>query len=342
MAHTIIPYNKVQTKNISVTPLQDNDRVQSQKIAYFSYEGKQFDIQSPHMILDNYGIPDDTSPYHQTVESRATLKHPLNVNPNVDGETEEDRAKRSVDLESFSQCLRNIDEWVQSPEIQKKLFVDKKGEYSAKEAKKYEGGYQSLAKTPIVNDDASDDSDDDGEVPPKKPDYMKARIPLNWETKNVEVDLYQKNDKDSSEYEQDGARTKLKITTLDDLRKYVGYMRKGKYIFHLCKLWASKQPAAGQSTRMYGITLKLRRVEVPQYTPKNQPEEVNATPFIDSDDEDDDNEQVMSSVSQNNKHFNAATPESEDSESDSGSDESDSPEPEKNLKEKTNKGKAAK
>merc|ERR1712072_1303737 len=88
----------------------------------------------------------------------------------------------------------------------------------------------------------------------------------------------------------------------------------GKYVLHVSKLWASKQPANGQNTRMFGVTLKLRRVEVhPRLQTQNTVTNKNETPFIDSDDEDE--------VDQNTvKHFVEADAASEDDDDDSEDD----------------------
>ena len=65
------------------------------------------------------------------------------------------------------------------------------------------------------------------------------------------------------------------ITTLDDLRKYVGYMRTMKFVLHVSKLWASKQAANGQDTRKYGLTMKVRRVVVMLSSNQTEEEEVD-------------------------------------------------------------------
>merc|ERR1711871_1104596 len=105
--------------------------------------------------------------------------------------------------------------------------------------------------------------------------------------------------------------TDVEVTTLDELKQHVRYMRKGRYVFHVSKLWASKQPANGQSTRMYGLTLKLRRVEVQPRTRTETTETAkNENPFIDSDDEDDVDSGTV-------KHFVEADGANDDSEDES-------------------------
>merc|ERR1711901_16056 len=115
----------------------------------------------------------------------------------------------------------------------------------------------------------------------------------------------------------DGSHTDVDVTSLDDLKQHVKYMRKGRYVFHVAKLWASKQPANGQTTRMYGLTLKLRRVEVQPRSKTEVKETVkNENPFIDSDDEDVVDEGTV-------KHFVEADAVSENESDEESEDESE-------------------
>merc|ERR1712010_31290 len=122
-----------------------------------------------------------------------------------------------------------------------------------------------------------------------KPAYMKAKIPIVWETDNVDLDVYRVNDEGTPEFEADGKWSQLTdIQTLDDLKKHVAYMRNVKFVLHACKYWAQKQSSNGSSQRLYGVTFKVRRVEVKPYT-RSSDENVSEDDgqlFADSDDED--------------------------------------------------------
>ena len=112
--HNIIPYNKQDLTRVSLTDLEDNDRIPSQKIAYVRYNDPkkgeaQWDIQSPEILLDNYGIPDKVGQFYQTNKQRAFLKVPLNVNELVTNETVEEREARSKKLIAFKESLKAID-----------------------------------------------------------------------------------------------------------------------------------------------------------------------------------------------------------------------------------------
>ena len=287
--HNIVPYNKVDLSRVSFTDLEDNERIPSQKIAYVRYNDpkygeNQFDIQSPELLLDNYGIPDADGPYYQTTKQRAFFKVPLDVNPNVTTETEVEREKRSAKLQTFKTMLQDFDTFMTNKDNQVKFFG------SAKNAKKYT--YQPFVRQARVMQDSDSDSEDEEKETVTRPDYTKTKIPLAWNTENVLVDVFQKNKKGTEAYETDGSHTDVEVTTLDDLKQHIRYMRKGRYVFHVAKLWASKQPANGQTTRMYGLTLKLRRVEVQPRTRSEVKETVkNDNPFIDSDDEEEDVDQ---------------------------------------------------
>merc|ERR1712185_181441 len=78
------------------------------------------------------------------------------------------------------------------------------------------------------------------------------------------------------------------LKTLSELKSHIVYMRKHKFVIHLSKIWASKQPLAGQSLKNYGVTFKLVRCEIQSKPIKKQIVTDDKNPFIDSDDDDDD------------------------------------------------------
>ena len=326
--HNIIPYNKVDLSRVTFSDLEDNDRIPSQKIAYVRYNDpkygeNQFDIQSPEILLDNYGIPDADGPYYQTTKQRAFLKIPLDVNPNVTTETEEERVKRSDKLKSFKETLEKFDEWMVDKDNLVKIFGN------IKNAKKY--SYQPFVRKAKTVEDSDSESEEEKEVV-VRPDYTKAKIPLEYNTDKVLVDVFQKNEKGSPEFEADGSHSDIEVSSLDELKQHVRYMRKGRYVFHVSKLWASKQPANGQTTRMYGLTLKLRRVEVQQKVKLEKVDVVkNENPFIDSDDEDEVDQGTV-------KHFVEAEDNNECSEESSLDESEDSLSVEEDVVETKSKG----
>ena len=346
--HNIIPYTKLDFSHVTFSELSDNDRVPSQKLAYFRHKHpkkgeNQFDIQSPEILLDNYGIPGKEGPYYQTIKQQAFLKIPLAIDnsPETDedrikngkkylkelnGETEDERKTRAKKLLAFRDALITFDKWIVENKI--KIFG------SAKQAKKYE--YTPIVRSPQKRDVDSDDedSDEDEKVEPFRPQYAKAKIPLDYTTEVPETEVFRKNLDGSDAFVADGKYSNVtdSITSLDELRNRIGFMRKGKFVLHVCKLWASKQAANGQDTRKFGVTLKLRRIEVQQRPMREESEDSGdkENPFIDSDDEDEDETNNVKEMIANN----------EDSDEDSS--ESDSDEEEEEEVVKKSKGKKAK
>lgn len=290
--HNIIPYNKLDLSNVTITDkegnvnqLEDNDRIPSQKIAYFRYKDPkkgeaQWDIQSCEILLDNFGIPDSEGPYYQTAKARAFVKIPLGINDQVTTESEEEREVRKKKLLSFKKSLEALDEYLGSEDLKTKIF--------GKNAKKMQ--YQPIVRqSKVVQDEDSDEEDDDKEVV-VRPDYMKAKIQLEYNTDNVQVEIFQKNNEGSEAYNRDGSHSEISASDLDELRKHVAYMRKQRFVLHVSKFWAAKQVQNGQDKKMYGATLKLRRVEVQERVMQSKVEDdddKDAEPFIDSDDEED-------------------------------------------------------
>lgn len=285
--HNVISYSKVDLDRISFTDLESTERVPSQEIGYIRYDHpkngeRQFDIQTPEIKMDAGGIPDGDGPFYKTTAQRGFVKIPLEVNPNVKGETDEEREARKEKLQKFKETLEALDKHM---EDNKEKFFG-----SAKQAKKYT--YQPIVRYPQEKDesdsDEEKDSPDEEVVSVHRPPYMKAKIPIVWETDNVELDVYRVNDEGTTEFESDGKWSQLTdVVSLDDLRKHVAYMRNVKYVLHACKYWAQKQASNGSQQRFYGITFKVRRVEVKPYVKITEDvSEDDGMLFEDSDDDD--------------------------------------------------------
>lgn len=285
--HNVISYSKVDLDRISFTDLESTERVPSQEIGYIRYDHpkngeRQFDIQTPEIKMDAGGIPDGDGPFYKTTAQRGFVKIPLEVNPNVKGETDEEREARKEKLQKFKETLEALDKHM---EDNKEKFFG-----SAKQAKKYT--YQPIVRYPQEKDesdsDEEKDSPDEEVVTVHRPPYMKAKIPIVWETDNVELDVYRVNDEGTTEFESDGKWSQLTdVVSLDDLRKHVAYMRNVKYVLHACKYWAQKQASNGSQQRFYGITFKVRRVEVKPYVKTTEDvSEDDGMLFEDSDDDD--------------------------------------------------------
>lgn len=339
--HNVISYSKVNTSQIGFTDLEDSDRVPSQKIGYVRYDHpkngeRQFDIQTPEIKMDNYGIPDSSSPYHQTTASRAFVKIPLEVNNMVKGESDEERSKRSAKLDKFRKTLEAIDTYML--ENKEKIFG------SAKTAKKYD--YQPIVRAPQKRDNDSDSDSEDGVNSDnsntiQRPMYMKAKVPIKWQTDDVQLEVYRQNKEGTQEFKDDGTHTELKdVVTLDDLRNHVRYMRNARFVLHACKLWASKNTSNGQDTRKYGLTFKIRRVEVQQYIASDSGDygQDEGELFADSDDED---QVVTKFVESAKKHFENPEDAEDSDDNDDSDDDDDSEEEEEPVVEVKKRGRKA-
>lgn len=257
--HNVISYKKLDIKCINLKPVEDNERIPSQKLSYPAYNDPKkgeahFNIQTPEIKLDNYGIPNE-GPYYQTDKARAFIKIPLGVNENTDNETKEERSKREKELLRFKKALEQIDEYV--VENKNTIFG------SEKAAKKFT--YQPIVRDAYVPENDSDDSSDEENDKPviSRPQYMKVKIPLDYGTNEVNLEVYKYNTEGTTDFENDGKYSKIEgITHIDELKKYVRYMSTVKLVLHACKLWASKQPSAGDNKKKYGIVFKVRRVVV--------------------------------------------------------------------------------
>ena len=331
--HNIISYAKIDIDNIVFNELQSTDRVPSQDIGYMGYKDdkngeRQFDIQTPEIKMDAGGIPDADSPYHQTISQRAFVKIPLEVNPNVKGETDEERNIRAEKLEKFKNALIKIDNYMDSEEFKTKTF--------GKNHKKYK--LQPIARTPEIKDsdsDSEDENQNEDKVIKHKPMYMKAKIPMVYGEDKVDLDVYRVNEEGTTDFENDGKWTEIKnIETLDDLKKNgISYMRNVKFVLHACKFWAQKQASSGSSTRLYGLTFKARRVEVkpqPQMNDDNSDDDDEL--FANSDDDEIVEKFVaQSKVNRVNQSEEEENDDDNDDNDDNSDDDSDDSEPEKNI-----------
>jgi hypothetical protein len=286
-----VKYNKCNSKNLYFTDTIENQTLPGQKLAFPRYKDPKkgdgrFVLQGPWMKLDNYGIPNKDSPYHKNDKDRSKIKIPLDARQDLDNESSEDCKKRTEDLKAFKSTLEKLDNRIES-----ELMTEVLG--SGKSAKKYE--YVRIVRKglrEVVKDsDSDEDSDEEDQEVQKeqvwKPDYMSSKIDLDWESGDITALLYKTNKEGTDDFEKDGKRSKIKVTTLDEFQKYVHYMSKFQPIFLANKLWiAPKKP--GEKKGRVGMTLKLIQVQVELREQNNNNEDLKNDAFIDSDSESDD------------------------------------------------------
>jgi hypothetical protein len=207
-------------------------------------------IQGPWMKLDNYGLPSkndkngkprlNRAGFPLSDKERGSLKIPFNL--------EDPKSKALYDL------LISIDQKLENDKEQ--LFGDKK------KAAIYK--YQSIVRNPVFNPDAPEDA-------PEKPDYFVLKLDFDIKTNMIKSEVF---------LNEDGERTDIKVTSLDDVQKYVRYMCEFRPVFKLAKLFSTKSAQDGKRT--YGVGLKLVKIEVkPMVSTKQETE----TGFVETDDE---------------------------------------------------------
>ena len=171
----VIQYNTVKAQNIVIDGLKKNERSQSQNISYLYYNDQQLHIQTPIIKLDNYGMPDPGGSFFQTARQCAHLKCPLDINENVENETDDEKNKRRSELSDFKKVMMEIDDYFDSDEVKEKLFDKKKDKFT----------YTRIVRKSRPPADDSDDSDEEEKEVQLKPDYMKINIELEYETENI-------------------------------------------------------------------------------------------------------------------------------------------------------------
>jgi len=254
-----VTYKDFDLSKLTFTPPTENKQIPKitefqlmSMPAYAEGDGKSSmpTIQGPWMKLDNYGIPSKLDKAGKprlnranqplSDKERGNLKIPFNL--------EDPKSKALYDL------FCSIDDKAEAEKEQ--LFGDKK------KASFYK--YQPIVRQPPVNPDAADDAEG-------KPDYFVIKFDFDVKTGAMKSEVFENDD---------GERTQMNVTTLDDAQKYVRYMCEFRPVFKLAKLFSSKSAQDGK--RSYGIGLKLVKIEVKPSAKQVETE----TQFIDdSDDE---------------------------------------------------------
>lgn len=259
MSNKPISFNKVDVSKISFTKLEDNPRVNSQKIGYVRYtleDGSevQFKIKSPKISSEVYGIPME-GPYYPDAKSRAHYKL---------GFCHERKQQEDInydEIEQFMNFLVSIDEMCDTDEFRKEHF--------GKEADKYE--YQPLVRMSqepvdeqgfLVDDQGERKKDDKGREM-YRPPYTKVKLDLEY---SPDPDNQSTKPTFAIAELKDGKRTNVELNTFDDAVKMLKYLNKLRFIISFNKIYAQKKASgAGKNAKKtYGITLKATNIEVEQ------------------------------------------------------------------------------
>jgi hypothetical protein len=279
MSNKPISFNKIDVSKISFTKLEDNPRVNSQKIGYVRYtldddSEVQFKVKTPKFCSEVYGIPKE-GPYYPDAKSRSHYKlgfcHARKQQTDINYD----------EVEQFMNLLVSIDEMCDTDEFRKGQF--------GKEADKYE--YQPLVRFSqeevdeqgyLVDENGNRKLDDKGrEI--YKPPYTKIKLDLEYAAPETEP-----TNKPTFAIAElkDGKRVNVELNTFEDAVKMLRYLSKLRFIVSFNKIYAQKKASgAGKNAKKtYGITLKATNIEVEPsaYSTNSDP---NEDAFADSDSE---------------------------------------------------------
>lgn len=303
-----IKYSELDVSRIKFTKLEENPRVNAQKIGYVRYKISDNEndnevnltIQTPEIDTETYGIPRDGT-YYETAHKRAFYKLPFC----------HDRRKFTDkvnydQIEVFYNKLIEIDKMCDNDNFRKQMFGDTL--YS-----KYE--YQPLIRFPDTNDDDGNLKLDKKGNPSYLPPYTKVKLELEYNQSssdnNVEIStkpqfiIFEK---------KDGKRNKLELENFYDVEKNITYRSKLKFIISFSKIYAMKVAKNGK--RQYGITLKATHIEVQKPVINHMSQ--NSDAFVDSD-----TEEIIESTQDNPKIGRSKNILDDDNESNDNSEENE-------------------
>ena len=254
---SLVLYNELQVDRIAFTVLKDQ-KSDDEVVAFPKYnhpelgENQHLLIQFPWIKITAHGVP-TLGKYYKADEDRDFIKIPLDNN--------------IPESAKLSEVLKNIDAHISSEEFASKFLGSKWKKY------KY---------IPIFRIQNSDEDDDDKkkEIKEKVP-YMKLKISIDNETKEVNTVVFKSEMED-----QKRKRTQLNIKTMTEFADVVSYLSNIRPIIRGAKLWTMS------SKKEWGITFKIIKIEVEPTSKKNSSYKqfMTSDAFLDSDDEKKDNE----------------------------------------------------
>jgi hypothetical protein len=230
----------IDVNNIKFTKLDDNSRIESQKLSYIRYKFNnietQLKIQTCDFCHETYGIPREDQ-YHPTTKSRAYYKL---------GFCQDRKAQKDIKYDAIEELynfLLKLDERCSSEEFKKEIFGSKWNDYN----------YQPLIRTP----DEDDENLDKNGKPKYRPPFIKLRLDLEWsndpnnQSSKPTFLIFEK---------KDNKRIQLHLNNFDEVVDNIPFLSKLKFIISFSKLYAMKTKMGAKKN--YGITLKATHIEV--------------------------------------------------------------------------------
>lgn len=252
-------FSDIVPSKLAFTEVEENTRSKGQRIAYPRYDGdKPLLIQMPWVMMDTMGVP-SICEYYPDDSKRDFVKIPLDQNV--------------PEIKELTEKLMALDEHVGSTELREKLFGDK--------ASKYE--YQ-----PIIRTQEEQETKKDAKFKrPHYPYYMKVKLDTTYPDYKIKTEVF------LSEMKEDKrTRTKVDLSTIDEMAKQV-WLHKIRAVIQGVKLWA--QPPNKKSAG-YGLTFKMKRVEVEPTRSGGAVKSANSDAFLDSDNEDEEQTTVQTTA----------------------------------------------
>lgn len=222
-------FTELDISSITFGPLQDSVYIPSQKISWItnSTNNARLLIQSPEIITETYGIPQEGA-FYTTDKSRAFYKLPFCH--------ERQKYGNEIDyeqIEQFYKVLKSIDDYCGSDEFKAKIFGEKN-------IGKHE--YQPLVR--VIEEE-------DAETNAYRPPYIKIKIDLDFNSGKPTCRVFDKSN---------GEKKEIAVESLKDLTEHMRFLTKHRFVIHVQRLYSMKTQAGGEK-RKYGIGLKLAAVE---------------------------------------------------------------------------------
>ena len=229
-------YSKLDVSKVEFTQMDmksEEAKKRMQFTSWIRYGDNNLVFQTPEIQITSHGIPPkegkDGKEWFKDEKDRSYIKLPLD-------ETQ-DRVSK------FKEMLMKFDKHAEKN--LKNIFGSEKvaGHYL----------YNGVVKTPQSNDELIDD-DDEKEAKPLKPDYIKIKLDLNWDTGKCTTPVFVKNEA--------GKPEKVAVDCISDLEKFFGYKSKVICVVMVNKVWAGKTKDQGSGKRPCGITFKLKQISI--------------------------------------------------------------------------------
>jgi hypothetical protein len=254
-----VHFKNFDASKLIINQLEDNKYNTAQKLSMVRYKFDNYSeslcqLQTHDIKLFTYGIP-RPGPYYKDDASRSYVKIP-----------EDTSNPASV---TFFNKMEQIDMFLQTPESKKKLFG------SEKVAANYK--YQPIVRCAQEKDDEDEEDLDDSKTKKQYtpgPRFIKVKIDLDWETKNIKSKVFVKD--------EEGKRVPVTgVTDLDEFNKYVRYQSNVCIVMILNKLYSSKNKVG--ETKKYGATFKISQIVCESPSTNYTVDDVDA--FIDYEEE---------------------------------------------------------